>query len=190
MKPEIPNLKLFFIITSFLILWANIAWAESLEQDIEFLDVIEIPGTAVIFEERQFIFPNPDITDFHPFFSHEVLGISAEFLVNHNFKSEPVALDPIGVKRGVTTPPQLIKKFTPSYPPPAKKLDWEGTALLILTIEPDGTVSAANIHSSSGHQFLDHFAIESTKKWLFEPKKDGEFPLKGKLFLPFHFNID
>ena len=190
MKLEPRTLKLFFVITSFLILGANFAWPQSPEQDIETLDAIEILSTAVILKERQFIFPTPGITDFPPSFSPEALGISAEFSVNHNLKTDAVALDPIGLQRGVKTQPKVIKDYTPPYPPSAKRLNWEGTALLLLTIEPDGTVSAANIHTSSGYDFLDNFAIESIKHFIFEPKKDGEFPLKGKVKYPFHFNID
>ncbi len=190
MKLETRNLKLFPLITSFLILWATFAWSHSPEHDIETLEIIEIPGTAVILKERQFIFPKSDINDFPPLLGFEDLRISPEFHLNHNFKTDTVAHDPIGLKRGVKTPPKLIKMYTPPYPPTAKELDWEGTALLILNIEPDGTVSSAHVHTSSGHPFLDNFAIESTKNWLFEFKKDGEFPVKGKLKYPFHFHID
>ena len=190
MKLESRTLKLLFVISSFLILGANFAWPQNPEQDIEILEAIEILGTAAIGEERQFFFPNPGITDFPPSFSPEALGISAEFSVNHNLKTEAVALDPIGMKRGVKIHPKVIKEYTPPYPPSAKKLNWEGTALLLLTIEPDGTVSEATIHTSSGYDFLDNFAIESIKHFIFEPKKDGEFSLKGKVKYPFHFNID
>ena len=190
MKPESHILKLIFILTISLILVAHNSWSQSLDQDIEILDVIEIPGTPVIVEERQFIFPNPEIDDFPKPTGYEGLGISPDFQVNHNHKMDAVALDPVGLNPVVKTPPKLIKKYTPPYPLPAKELNWEGTVLLVLTVEPDGTVSSSKIHTSSGHKFLDNLAIDSTKHWLFEPKKDGEFPVKGKLYLPFHFNID
>lgn len=170
-------------------LWPDFTWCQGSEEEIETLEVIEIPGTAVIIEERQLIFPNPSINDFPPPPASDALFISAEFPINHNFKTTSVALDPIGKQRGIKSKSIPVKIDRPPYPRIAKEQGWQGTVKLTLTIGPDGKVSSATIHTSSGFPILDRIAIDATDDWLFQPEKDGEFPVATKVNVPVKFNL-
>lgn len=189
MKLETRNLKLFCILASCLFFGANLSWSQTTEEEIETLGVIEIPGTAVILEERQLIFPNPDFHDFPPPPTSEALRISADFHLNHNFTATSVALDPIGKQRGIRSNPIPVKINRPPYPRIAKEQGWQGTVKLALTIGPDGKVSSATVHTSSGFPILDQIALDATDDWLFQPQKDGEFAVATKVNVPVKFNL-
>ena len=153
------------------------------------MEVIEIPGTVAKLEEPKFIFPEPELDQIHQFLTPDALRISAEFSVNHNFNTPAVALDPIGRQRGIKSKPQPIKIRRPPYPRIAKEQGWQGTVNLTLTIGPDGKVSSAKIHTSSGYPILDTIALDATREWLFHPQKDGEFPVAAKVNVPVRFNL-
>jgi TonB family protein len=189
MKQKILNLKLLLLITGSLLIGADLSWAQGSEEEIDTLEVIEIPGTAVILEDRQLTFPEPNFFDFPPFPISETLRISAEFNLNHNFNMTSVVLDPIGQRRSIKSKPIPMKINRPPYPRIAKEQGWEGTVKLILTIGSDGKVSSATIHSSSGFPLLDQIALDATKDWLFEPEKDGEFPVETKVNVPIQFSL-
>jgi len=188
-KLETRNLKLFFILASCLFFGANLSWSQTTKEEIETLDVIEIPGTAVILEERQLIFPKPDMNNFPPTSAFDALRISAEIPLNHNFKTTSVALDPIGKQRGIKSHPIPININRPPYPRIAKEQGWQGTVKLTLTIGPDGKVSSATVHTSSGFPILDKMALDATDDWVFQPQKDGEFPVATKVNVPVKFNL-
>ena len=189
MKLETRNLKLFFFIASCLFLGASVSWSQNTEEEIETLEVIEIPGTAVILEERQFIFPNPDLNEFPPTSASDALRISAEIPINHNFRTTSVALDPIGKQRGIKSNPIPVNINRPPYPRIAKEQGWQGTVILTLTIGPEGKVSSATVHTSSGFPILDQMALDATDDWLFHPQKDGEFPVATRVNVPIKFNL-
>ena len=191
LKPETQILKpiIVIIIAFSLFLEASLTWPQSPEEEIDTLEVIEIPGTAVNLEERHFIFPEPDIRNFPPLLASSILPISADFHLNHNFKATSVTLDPIGEQRGIKSNPIPVKIDSPPYPRIAKEQGWQGTVKLTLTIGPDGKVSSATVNTSSGFPILDQIALEATEKWLFQPQKDGEFPVKTKVNIPVKFNL-
>jgi protein TonB len=62
----------------------------------------------------------------------------------------------------------------PDYPPVSRRLGEQGTLRLRVAITADGTVSDAQIESSSGHQRLDQAAVEWVKThWRYEPAREG-----------------
>jgi TonB family protein len=188
-KPETRNLKLLFILASCLFFAANLSWPQDSDEEIETLGVIEIPGTAVILEERQLIFPKPDINDFSPPPASEAQRISADFHLNHNFHSTSVPLDPIGKQRGIKSNPIPVKMDRPPYPRIEKEPGWQGTVKLTLTIGPEGKISSATVPTSSGFPILDQIALEATDDWLFQPQKDGEFAVLTNVNIPVKFNL-
>src|SRR5687768_15842604 len=56
---------------------------------------------------------------------------------------------PVGIAATRTTPP---------YPVIARRVGWEGTVMLRLTVTPQGRVSRADVVTSSGHVELDRTA--------------------------------
>jgi protein TonB len=57
----------------------------------------------------------------------------------------------------------------PAYPSLARRLKLEGEVRLSVQVDSDGRVLKASVALSSGHDLLDSTAIESVKKWRFEP---------------------
>ena len=63
---------------------------------------------------------------------------------------------------------------TPPYPPMARRLGQQGTVILSITVAADGSVSAAQIATSSGIPELDQAALEWVKgHWRYKPAMQG-----------------
>lgn len=73
-----------------------------------------------------------------------------------------------------TVPPRPIYAPPPTYSDKAHRANYQGTCVLGLTVEVDG--SPSNIHVLSGLGMgLDEKAIEAVKKWRFKPAmKEGK----------------
>ena len=62
----------------------------------------------------------------------------------------------------------------PDYPPVSRRLGEQGTLRLRLSIAADGSVSEAQIETSSGHSRLDEAAVQWVKAhWRYEPAREG-----------------
>jgi TonB family protein len=76
------------------------------------------------------------------------------------------------VGNGVTAP-QLIYKVEPQYTETARAAKYQGTVLLFLVVQPDGTATDFKVVRSLGLG-LDEKAIEAVRQWRFRPgAKDG-----------------
>ncbi len=78
---------------------------------------------------------------------------------------------PPAPKPVVSMPPRLAhdKQAPPRYPPLARRRGWEGTAIVRLRVASDGSVRAAQLHTSSGYETLDREALRAAKRWRFQP---------------------
>ena len=93
-------------------------------------------------------------------------------------------------RKGVRKPVRPIRTDRPPYPQVARKRGWEGTVVLRLTVNREGTVERVNTHKSSGFPDLDESAAQAVKTWRFSPAKDGEFPISATVDLPVRFDLD
>ena len=75
-------------------------------------------------------------------------------------------------------PPRVSQSVAATYPDAAES---EGTAVLIVTIERDGSVSQAVIAESAGEDALDAAAVAAAQRWRFEPAKRGGNPIRTKV---------
>jgi TonB family protein len=76
------------------------------------------------------------------------------------------------VGNGVSVP-SILTRVQPEYSEAARQLHVEGTVLLSMVIQPDGTAQDFRVLTSLGHG-LDEKAIEAVRKWRFKPSvKDG-----------------
>ena len=57
----------------------------------------------------------------------------------------------------------------PVYPKLARKRMWEGTVILSVTVESDGSVETCTVQQSSGYKILDRSALDAVKRWTFVP---------------------
>ncbi len=70
--------------------------------------------------------------------------------------------------------PVYRKNIPPKYPRLARRRGYQGTVLLDVMVDRTGKVSDLRIVRSSGYTILDRAAMESVKKWVFEPgMKEG-----------------
>jgi protein TonB len=136
------------------------------------------------------VIPQPRINDFVP----PIIEIPLEPEANRNAITVPetpptTATEPpqreASVERPVPPPVILTPARAimtthtiPDYPPLSRRLGEQGTLRLHLAIGTDGTVEAARIEVSSGHQRLDNAAVEWVKAhWRYEPALQGVKPI-------------
>jgi periplasmic protein TonB len=95
----------------------------------------------------------------------------------------PPVTEPIGRAGYLNNP-------APDYPPQAARQGWQGTVVLRVHVQPDGTASQIEVKQSSGRRVLDEAAIATVKKWMFTPAKRGETPIDGWATVPIEFLLD
>ncbi len=83
----------------------------------------------------------------------------------------------------------LGRTIPPIYPRIARESGWEGTVLVRVAVQPDGSPESVKIQKSSGHSILDTAAIEAVKKWKFSPAKDGNIPIRSMVEIPINFDL-
>ena len=166
------------------------SWAQNPgHEDIEMLDVFEVPGTAVVREARELSFPIPNTKNLLPLPDETIVKIPVQFNIDHLTPEFHPLIDPIGKIRGIRSSPKPIHPERPSYPRFAREQGWKGVTVLRIVIDPDGKVSSAMTHKSSGHSILDESAIKKVRQWVFEPAKNGEFKIASTVNLPIHFDL-
>ncbi|GJL55753.1 MAG: hypothetical protein NPIRA02_28850 [Nitrospirales bacterium] len=159
--------------------------------EVDTLDMIEVPGTAVVRTPRTITFPLPDITSFHPILTADpVLRIPDSRIIDRARPQPSPVLDPIGRVRGIRTPVKPIKAEHPPYPRFAREQGWEGITILRISIESDGSVTSAKTQKSSGYPILDESAVQTVTQWIFAPAKNGEFDVASTVDLPIRFDLD
>jgi len=116
---------------------------------------------------------------------------------------EPFPEEPI--QQPVETPPQVTQVTevipprvdayqhnnpAPRYPKLSKRLREEGTVLLQLLINQNGTVSEVEIKTSSGYPRLDRAAIKAVKRWRYTPASQGSETIAYRYEQPVHFAMN
>jgi len=81
------------------------------------------------------------------------------------------------------------RTIPPVYPRIAQESGWEGTVLVRVAVQPDGSPDSITVRKSSGHPVLDHAAMDAIKKWRFLPAKDGNIPIRSMVNIPINFDI-
>jgi TonB family protein len=79
----------------------------------------------------------------------------------------PDALDPAPPAVWAITPPRLIRKVSPPYPPAAIAARVGGAVVVAAATDVYGRVSEARV--VSGHPLLNAAALEAVRDWLYEP---------------------
>ena len=83
-----------------------------------------------------------------------------------------------------------VYRAAPRYPALARKRGWQGTVLLELVIEEDGSVSLLEIRNGSGHRILDKAALEAVRKWRFQALIKNGKAMASRQFLPISFKLE
>ena len=76
---------------------------------------------------------------------------------------------------------KLKSQVTPAYPELARKMNITGVVKVQITIAPNGSVKTARL--VGGHPVLANAAMDTVKKWRYEPAKD-----ETTTVVEFHFD--
>jgi len=86
-------------------------------------------------------------------------------------------------------PPQPIHLQQPNYPSAAENMGMEGTVILILYVNIDGSVTRADVLRSDNPLF-DEAAVEAGLKCRFKPAESAGRPIRVKLVFPVNFRLN
>lgn len=64
----------------------------------------------------------------------------------------------------------MVTRVSPNYPELARRMHVGGTVVLMVTVQPDGSVAKTKVES--GHPLLAAAAEDAVKRWRFEPGPD------------------
>jgi TonB family protein len=86
----------------------------------------------------------------------------------------------------MVAPPEVAQRVDATYPPEALVTRREGTVVLFVTIETDGSVGTATVAESAGEAF-DQAALTAIKQWKFSPARRGDQAIASRIRVPFTF---
>lgn len=78
----------------------------------------------------------------------------------------------------------------PPYPPISRKLGEEGRVQLEVYIQTDGSVGDIRLKQSSGYARLDNSALETVRKWKYNPARQGGKPIAMWYVQPVTFSLN
>ncbi len=77
----------------------------------------------------------------------------------------------------------VVSRVAPAYPELARRMHLTGKVVLLVTIQPDGKVSATKVES--GHALLAPAAQDAVSRWRFSPNSEA-----SELEVEVNFNPD
>jgi protein TonB len=98
-----------------------------------------------------------------------------------------------GIPGGANTEAQYnnreLNNKMPPYPVMAKRMRQEGTVVLVVEVLENGAAGDIRIAVTSGSELLDKVALETVKKWNFQPAKKEGVPYVQRLRIPITFKL-
>lgn len=89
------------------------------------------------------------------------------------------------------TPPTVINKVLPIYPPSAKMKETTGITYVTILVNASGTVDSAYVAQGSGSSVLDAAAIDAAYQWTFSPALDKYgVPVPCRITFPVEFRLN
>lgn len=88
------------------------------------------------------------------------------------------------------SPPKCVHRESPEYPDLAKRAEAEGKVTVVVTIGVTGRVINARVYESDTIEALERAALDAAMKFLFEPAKQRDVPVKCQILIPFTFSLD
>ena len=101
------------------------------------------------------------------------------------------SLDPGSVYQiqDLTDKPSIEKFAELKYPESLKESGKEGTTILSIIVDVDGSVAEAEVEKTSGEDAFDEAAIASARQFQFKPGEvDGKL-VKSRVLLPIRFKV-
>lgn len=82
-----------------------------------------------------------------------------------------------------------LKNPAPVYPAISRRLGEQGQVLLDVLILADGTVGEIKIKTTSRHSRLDNAALDTVKRWRYQPARRGNTPIAFWYVQPIIFSL-
>jgi protein TonB len=82
-----------------------------------------------------------------------------------------------------------LKNPAPAYPPAAKRLRLQGTAIVRVLVNLEGKPESVRLETSSGASVLDDAAVEAVRHWTFVPARQGSRPIVAEVDVPIQFRL-
>ena len=126
----------------------------------------------------------------------EVIEEAVETIATTEFQEDLIRTIPTGPEieivpyYKVEVKPKPIFNPKPKYPELAKKAGIEGTTVIKMLVDIDGTVREVKILKSSGNQMLDQAALVAAKKSKFTPAKQRDKFVRVWVSRPFKFLLN
>jgi|MDTA01.3.fsa_nt_gb TonB family protein len=147
-------------------------------------------------KQRELSFPNPEsITEKSNFTEINLNDIKKNSIINKS-KGNVTPLDKKVNYKKTNKDKELsqalykigsINNPHPPYPIIARKKGIEGSLILSVSVNKDGSVGNVIIKKSSGHKILDKVSKETIEKWLFVPAKRMGQTIKDDIQVPIKF---
>ena len=106
--------------------------------------------------------------------------------VNTRGKAQDNATTPVAIKAS----PLYRHNTKPTYPPLARRRGWEGTVILLVSVNTQGLVDKITVIKESGHTILDKTARKSVRRWLFTPGMVDNRAISMEVQIPVHFKLN
>ena len=87
------------------------------------------------------------------------------------------------------TAPRVTRRVTPEYPMMARAAGIEGTVIINVNIDDSGRLLRAWVAQSSAGEVLVSAALDAIYQFEFLPGKQGDYPVKCTVAVPFHFSL-
>lgn len=93
-------------------------------------------------------------------------------------------------QRPLFSEPVLLSKSEAAYPLIARQNEWDGTAMVEISVSSEGTPDECRILSTSGHPILDQAALEAARKTKYRPAYQEGRPVACLVSLTYSFNFN
>ena len=126
----------------------------------------------------------------------EVIEDAIETIATTEFQEDLIRTMPTGPDieivpyYKVEVKPKPILNPIPKYPELAKQAGIEGTTVIKMLIDIDGSVMEVKILKSSGNQMLDQSALAAARKSKFTPAKQRDKFVRVWVSRPFRFRLN
>jgi TonB family protein len=177
-----------FLIALLLSVYGSAAWAQAPEpENIDQLDEVEVTATRIAPLPRLLPLPLPDFSTAVSLPADPFWKRGAPVIPELQGLDRQLLRDDTALSAGTRTRVRYLEPIQPTYPKRARTMGLEGTVILRVGVNADGTVAEVAIHKSSGYPLLDQAAVMAARSRRFVPAKDGGFTTSSVAEVPVKF---
>lgn len=159
--------------------------AEAVEQ----LDEVEVTASRIAPPRRAIPLRLPDVSTAMSLPSESVAVRMEPPVLHVAPRLQHLLRDETAAIKGIRTRARYLDAMRPPYPRRAREMGWEGTVVLRVEVNPDGTVGGIAVYQASGYPILDEAALTAVKGWRFAPPTDGAFTFSAVVDVPVRFDL-